>query len=173
MTSMTSFFSAPTSRVANASAYRKSAPIGLPCGECWCRTRRSSWLGHKSWFVCGRPAFAVGASMTGFSLSLPFAVTSLGFDWGWSDTGLPLLRGAGQCGVVWCGEVTPRHRGSVAGSAETPVGDLGLVQHETRCVDVELRRVQARRRAGGAVDVDDVAAAAADHVVVVVPHPHL
>ena len=82
MTSVTSRFSASTSRVANASAYRKSAPSGLPCGECWCRTLRSSWLGHQSWFVCGRPGFAVGASMTGFSLSLPFEVTSFGLDSG-------------------------------------------------------------------------------------------
>jgi len=34
--------------------------------------------------------------------------------------------------------------GSRARGAEAPVGDLGLVQHETRCEYVELRRVQAR-----------------------------
>src|SRR6478609_1598311 len=173
MTSMTSFFSASTSRVAKASAYRKSAPIGLARGECWCRTLRSSWLGHQSWFVCGRPGFAVGASITGFSLSLPFAGTSLGFDWGWSDTVLPLLRGAGMCSALWCGEVGLRLGGPGARGTETPVRDLGLVQYETRCMYVEPRRVQARCRAGGAVDVDDVAAAAAHHVVVVVPHPQL
>ena len=96
MTSVTSRLSASTSRDANASAYRKSSPIGFACGECACRTLRSSWLGHQSWFVCGRPAFAVGASMTGFSLSLPCSDTLLGLDWVWSLTMGPRLRDAGM-----------------------------------------------------------------------------
>jgi hypothetical protein len=43
----------------------------------WARnTDRSSWLGHQSRFVRGRPpVFGVGESIAGFSLSLPCAVT--------------------------------------------------------------------------------------------------
>jgi hypothetical protein len=43
----------------------------LARGECWWRTFRSSWFGHQSWFVLGRVDLTVGASIAGFSLSLP------------------------------------------------------------------------------------------------------
>ena len=44
--------------------------------ECWWSTRRSSWFGHQSWFVLGRPAAGVGLGIAGFSLSLMLSVTS-------------------------------------------------------------------------------------------------
>src|SRR3954452_1216867 len=53
---------------------------------------------------------------------------------------------------------------ALAGRAKTPERHLGLVDLEA----VRLRRVEAGRRADGAVDVGDLAAAAADDVVVVV-----
>src|SRR5690349_22293233 len=68
--------SASTSSFANSLAYSKLSPSGLPLDEWACSTERSSWLGHQSRFVCGRPpVFGVGESIAGFSLSLPCAVT--------------------------------------------------------------------------------------------------
>src|SRR4051794_2324228 len=69
-----SLFRASTSSFANSFLYSKSSPSGLPFEECACSTERSSWLGHQSLLVCGRPpVLGVGESIAGFSLSLPCA----------------------------------------------------------------------------------------------------
>ena len=93
----------------------------------------------------------VGASIAGFSLSLPlagasgFSVMSASFQWG------DQARAAEQEGQI------PQY------------DDLGLVDGER----VVLRRGETGGVADGAVDVDDVAARPADQVVVVVPDPGL
>jgi hypothetical protein len=61
----------------------------------------------------------------------------------------------------WSGE-------TVAGCAQTPVGHLGLVDHEAGGVLVELARLETGGIARGAVDVRDGPAASADRVMVVV-----
>src|SRR5690349_6786091 len=57
----------------------------------------------------------------------------------------------------------------LAARTQAPEGHFGLVDLEP----VRLGRVQARRLADGAVDVGDLAAAAADDVMVVVTGPAL
>src|SRR6478735_11674061 len=149
MTSMTSRLSASTSSFLNSSAYSKSWSIGLDRVECWWRTCRFNRFGHQSWFVCGRPSFASGAGMTGFSLSL-------------CDTSV-LLFLVGCLGRL----LVVGRRGT--GGAQAPVGDLCLVDGEV----VVVRRGQAGRVAHGALHVLDRATRAADDVVVVVTDPRL
>src|SRR3954447_19531086 len=102
--------------------------------------------------VRGRCVAGSGDGMTGFSLSLPC-----------SDTSLPLLSG-------WV--VLDGCRGGAAGragGAHAPEDDLGLVDD----VAVVVGGGQARDVPDRAVDVGDLAARAADEVVVVVADPCL
>src|SRR5690349_8488705 len=118
--------------------------MGLDRFECCWRTERSNWFGHQSWFFMGRWALGVGASITGFSLSLR------------SDTTVLLLARCSFWLVI-----------AHALGAAAPEDDLGFVDLEARVV----RRGQARRIAHRAVDVDHPAAASADEVVMIVADP--
>ena len=44
---------------------RSPRPAGSTWDECWCRTCRSSWLGHQSWLVLGRPRLGSGRRSPG------------------------------------------------------------------------------------------------------------
>src|SRR5581483_5592883 len=81
-----------------------------------------------------------------------------------SDTGL--LSGS------WFGGLRRRPRGArrlLAGRAHAPVDDLRLIDH----VRVVVQRRKARRLTDGAVDVGDLAAAAAYDMVMVVADARL
>src|SRR5687768_9239125 len=126
--------------------------------------------------------------MTGFSLSLPWAVAEScmtgqpasalrSTPWGLSgvvswlsvmanlSSMRSVSRDAGRDAGRWWRGVSRGDGGAGgAGGAQAPVGDLGLVDDEA----VGVGGVEARAYADGAVDVGDDAARAADRVVVVV-----
>src|SRR3954447_22740070 len=159
-TSTMSRRSSARSSFLNSSEYLKSGASGLPFDECACSTDRSSWLGHQSWLVCGLPAFGVGESIAGFSLSLPWAAAES------CATGQPAsaLRST-PCGLVgplsWVSLIyfLPDEGSSRDGCGRTvgagaPVHDLRLVDHEA----VVLGGGQTWGVADGAVDIGDGAA---------------
>src|SRR6478609_12114481 len=124
--------------------------------------------------------------MTGFSLSLPWAVAEpcmtgqpasalRSTPWGLSGvvSWLSVMANLSsvRVGLTRCRTGVSRGDGGAGGArgAQAPVGDLGLVDDEA----VGVGGVEARAHADGAVDVGDDAARAADHVVVVVADAQL
>ena len=147
-------------------ARRSRSPrrAGRTRGECWCRTDRSSWLGHQS-RLRARPVVGCRRRATGSPGSRSRCVL----------LGRRLVVLVARHGVALCVRCRSGVRsGGVpaavgAGGAAAPVDDLGLVDLEA----ARRRRRSGRGLADGAVDVGDRAAGPADDVVVVVADPRL
>src|SRR6266566_5152943 len=149
--------------------------MGLPMGGfCWSFLRSSS-SGHQSRF--DRPSVEC---TTGHLLSSSM-LSSLWLQCGCQAPGCLRcgLTGARNChacasplaATSACKSVDAGSRSGLglAFRTETPVDDLGFVDLVAHVVD----RREAGREAGCAVDVGHAAAAAADHVVVIVADPGL